>query len=275
MEPIRYELWDSTPSRGEYAPYIMHYTPDNRRTDAAVLLIPGSAYCIDPSRPVQEGDRVARYLCERGISVFMLIYRVFPEAGFPCPLLDGRRAMRLVRHRAEEFGINPQKIISLGYSAGGHLAASLVGYHEAMEGEGVDEIDREDYRPNYQALCYPVISFDTTKTYTNVSSVKALLGTTYAHLTKALSFDESQAEKAPPTFIFHNFDDTCVGVENSLLYAAKLRALGTEVEMHIYPHGGHGIGLPLEERADLLHARDWLPQFLRWLAYYGLMPAEI
>ena len=140
MQPIRYELWDSAPARGDYAPYILHYKPETAKTKASVLLIPGSGYCINPARPVQEGDRVARYLCERGIPVFVLIYRVFPEAGFPAPLLDGRRAMRLVRYKAEEFDIDPTRIATLSYSAGGHLAASLVGYHAPLDGEGADEI---------------------------------------------------------------------------------------------------------------------------------------
>lgn len=271
MTPIRYELWDKAQNRGEYAPYIMHYAPTEKCTDAAVFLIPGSGYCIDPSRPVQEGDRVARYLCERGISVFMLIYRVFAEAGYPCPLLDGRRGMRLVRHRAQEFGIDPSKIVSLGYSAGGHLAASLVGYHEPMEGEGIDEIDAEDYRPNYQALCYPVISLDTTKEYTHTGSAKALLGKSHAALEKELSFEQTQAAPVPPTFLFHNFDDTCVSVDNTLLYASRLHALGAEVEMHIYPHGGHGIGLPLDDTPVMNHNRDWLTQLLRWLSYQSLL----
>ena len=271
MEPIRYELWKNAPERGAYAPYIMHYKPEDKKTDASIFLIPGSGYAIDPSRPIQEGDRVARYLVDLGLNVFVLIYRVFGTEGFPCPLLDGRRGMRLVRHRAKEFGIDPERIVSIGYSAGGHLAASLVGYHEPMEGEGVDEIDGEDYRPNFQALCYPVISLDPEVSYTHIGSGKALLGEKYAHHAKTLSFEITQEEKAPTTFLFHNFDDTCVRVENTLLYACRLKALGTEVEMHVYPHSGHGIGLPLEERADLMHARDWLTQFVRWLGYYGLL----
>lgn len=271
MEPIQYNLWKNASERGEYAPYIMHYKPEKQCTDAAVFIIPGSAYSINPARPVQEGDRVARYLAERGLNVFVLIYRVFSEAGFPCPLLDGRRGMRLVRHRAEKFGIDPKKIVTLGYSAGGHLAASLSGYHAFVEGEGVDEIDNEDYRPNLQALCYPVISLDKQKSYTNKGSANALLGEKYADLTETLSFEKSASAPIAPTFLFHNFDDTCVGVENSLLYACRLRALGTEVEMHIYPHGGHGIGIPLEESREMRHNRDWIEQFLRWLGYYSFI----
>lgn len=268
MEPIRYDLWENAPERGDYAPYIMHYEPATRKTDAAVLIVPGSAYCVNPARPIQEGDRVARYLIEKGISVFVLIYRVFPTEGFPAPLLDGRRAMRFLRYSAEKFGINKEKLVTLGYSAGGHLCASLLGYREPMEGEGVDAIDDEDYLPNMQALCYPVISLDKENAYTNVGSAKALLGEKYAHLTDVLSFEKSQTAPVPPTFLFHNFDDTCVGIENSLLYAARLRSLGSEVEIHIYPHGGHGIGIPADDKESSLHNRDWVEQFLRWLGYY-------
>ena len=269
MAPIQYNLWKNDPERGEYAPYIMHYVPESKKSDAAVFLIPGSGYCINPVRPIQEGDRVARYLSDKGLNVFVLIYRVFPTEGFPCPLLDGRRGMRLVRHRAAEFGIDPNKIATLGYSSGGHLAASLVGYHAPVEGEGVDEIDKEDYRPNLQALCYPVISIDKERPYAHVGSAKALLGEKHADLTQTLCFESSQAEKAPPTFIFHNFDDACVDVQNSLLYACRLRTLGTEVEMHVYPHGGHGIGIPLDESKPMLHNRDWIEQLVRWLGYYS------
>ncbi len=270
MAPIRFTLWENAPERGDYAPYIEYYKPEVCKASGSVLLIPGSGYAVNPSRPVQEGERVARYLCERGIPVFVLIYRVFPEAGFPCPLLDGRRAMRLVRYRAKEFGIDPEKIVSLGYSAGGHLAASLIGYHAPLEGEGVDEIDNEDYRPNFQALCYPVISLDTEKPYTHMGSAKALLGEKYAAFEKVLSFEQTQTAPVPPTFLFHNFDDTCVSVDNTLQYASRLHALGAEVEMHIYPHGNHGIGLPLDDTPAMLHNRDWIAQFLRWMAYQSL-----
>lgn len=271
MMPIRYDLWEKNlPAGGSYAPYIMHYEPRERRTDAAVLLVPGSGYINNPAIPRQEGEAVAEYLCDRGIAVFILIYRVSASGCYPYVLNDGRRAVRFLRYRAKDFDIDPTRIVTLGYSAGGHLCASLVGYHEALDGEGVDDMDKVDYVPNYQALCYPVISFDTAKDYTHKGSVSSLLGEKYASLAPAMSFETSQTGKVPPTFLFHNFDDKSVGVENSFLYAMRLRELGTPVEMHIYPDGGHGVGLAMDEKPSSLHNRDWLPRFVNWLRYNGL-----
>ena len=270
MTPTRYELWENAPEGGDYAPYILHYKPENVTTDSTVFLVPGSGYRANPAIPVQEGERVAEYLCEQGIQVFVLIYRVGEDC-YPSPLLDGRRGMRWLRYHAAEFGVAKDKIISLGYSAGGHLCASLVSFHKPMSGEGIDEIDEENYIPNYQALCYPVISFDTTKKYTHKGSVVSLLGSENAELVPDMCFERTAEAPVPPTFLFHNFDDASVGVENTLLYACKLRELGTQVEMHIYPHGGHGVGLAIDDKPSSLHNKDWLPRFVQWLRYNNLL----
>lgn len=265
----RIQLWKEAPIDGDYAPYIEHYIPNDVKTDAAVVLMPGSAYFWSPDIPKNEGENVAKYLADKGINVFVVIYRVSADC-YPHPILDGRRAMRLIRYNAEKFGIDKNKLITLGYSAGGHLCASLVSYHEALEGEGADEADNESYVPNYQALCYPVISFDTEKSYTHCGSVENLLGEKYAHLAPLMSFEKTACAPVPPTFLFHNFDDPAVGVENSLLYAKRLRELGASVEMHIYPDGGHGVGYERDREAANEHNKDWLCRFVEWLKYKGL-----
>ena len=271
MTPARYELWENTPGKGEYTPFILHYKPECACTDAAVLIVPGSGYVSNPERPKQEGERVAQYLAGQGINVFVLIYRVFADGCYPAPILDGRRAMRLLRHRAAEFGIAEQKIITLGYSAGGHLCASLVSYHGELEGEGIDELDSIDFVPDYQALCYPVITFDTEKSYSHKGSVHHLLGDAHAGLRDEMCFERTAKAPVPPTFLFHNFDDASVGVENSLIYACRLRELGAAVEMHVYPHGGHGVGYERDETPANQHNKAWLPLFVKWLKYYSLM----
>lgn len=271
MTPIRYDLWKTVPNGGEYAPYIEHYIPDNRKTDAAVVLVPGSGYVCNPSIPKQEGENVALYLAEKGINVFVVIYRVGSDGCYPAPILDGRRAMRWVRYNANKFGIDKNKLITLGYSAGGHLCASLVSFHGALVGEGVDEIDNESYIPDYQALCYPVISFDTENKYTHAGSVRHLLGDEYKDLIPEMCFERSAQAPIPPTFIFHNFDDKSVGVENSLLYACRLRQLGASVEMHVYPDGGHGVGYGRDTLPENEHNKDWLYRFTDWLNYKKLL----
>ena len=271
MTITKYELWEKAPLGGDYEPYILHYQPDEVKTDAAVYLVPGSGYVNNPAIPTQEGDNVARYLAEQGITVFVCIYRVGKDGCYPRPILDGRRGMRWVRYNAERFGIAPNKIISLGYSAGGHLCASLVSFRDKIEGEGVDAIDELDYLPDYQALCYPVISFDTDKKYTHKGSVWHLLGEEYKGLIPAMCFETTAVAPVPPTFLFHNFDDASVGVENSLLYATRLRELGVPVEMHVYPHGGHGVGINRDDSAANRHNGDWVVRFATWIKYNGLL----
>lgn len=273
MIPIRYELWENVPGQGPYTPYMLYYEPKERRSDGVILLIPGSGYRMAPLAK-QEGERVSEYLCERGMTVFMLVYRAFPGGCYPLPLLDGRRAVRWIRHHCEEFGLCSSKIVTVGYSAGGHLNVSLTGYHEPLEGEGVDDIDKEDYRPNLQALCYPVISFDLSKDYTHTGSVEGLLGDELTNLAPILSFEQSLDTPAPPTFLFHNFDDASVGVQNSLLYACRLRELGSPVELHVYPDGGHGVGLAIDDKPSSRHNCDWISRFINWLEYNGFFKEQ-
>lgn len=271
MTPERIELWEKTTTDGDYVPYIEHYKPDTPITDAAILLVPGSGYRWNPANPKQEGENVARYLANKGINVFVLIYRVATDGCYPHPILDGRRGMRYIRYNASKYRIDKNKIITLGYSAGGHLCASLVSFHEMLDGEGVDEIDNESYVPDYQALCYPVISFDTEKSYTHSGSVWHLLGENKKELVTKMCFEQTAEAPIPPTFLFHNFDDPSVGVQNTLLYACRLRELGTSVEMHIYPDGGHGVGYERDHEPANEHNKDWLYRFVEWLKYKELL----
>lgn len=260
------DLWGVVPGTTNTKPYLMYYKPESKVTNGAILIIPGSGYSASPSKAPQEGDRVARYLCEKGITVFVLEYRVAPDF-YPLPLLDGRRAMRYIRYHSEEFGIDKNKIVAMGYSAGGHLTASLTSYNEKMDYEDIDEIDKESFMPDLQVLCYPVISLDLELYYAHKGSSKCLLDNRYEELKDMLSLDNSRVNAISPTFIWHNFDDSCVNVVNSLRYAENLRQKGTSVEMHIFPDGGHGIGLPIEDRKDFNHNRKWIELLMQWLEY--------
>ena len=267
MNVTRYSLWENVPcTTNNYEPWIEHYAPKNKITNSALIIIPGSGYISDPDRPKQEGERVAKYFCDKGINVFVLRYRVFPDV-FPCPILDGRRAVRYVRYYSEKFGINKEKVAVMGYSAGGHLTASLFTYHDKTEYEGIDEIDNESYIPDYQILCYPVISLDKDNYFTHQGSADNLLSLRYDQLKDSLSHEKSLVKVEAPTFIWHNFDDELVGVENSLLYAKKLSKDGTSVEMHIFPDGGHGKGLPVDDTKDLNHIKIWTELLDNWLKY--------
>ena len=266
MKTEIYSLWDKVPGTANYEPWIEHYAPENKKTDSALLIIPGSGYASDPSRPKQEGERVAKYFCEKGINVFVLRYRVAPDY-FPLPILDGRRAMRYIRYYSEKFGINKNKIAAIGYSSGGHLAASLFTYHDKIEFENLDDIDKECFVPDYQVLCYPVIGLNRESYYIHQGSPTSLLADKYEEYKDVLSLEYSEVEKVAPTFIWHCFDDDGVSVVNSLRYAENLRKKGTSVEMHIFPDGGHGKGLPIDDAKELNHLKIWIELLENWLSY--------
>ncbi len=266
MEIKKYEMWEKTPGTTNFEPWLMHFIPEKKSTESSILIVPGSAYCYDPALPVQEGERVARHFCEKGINVFVLRYRVFPDV-FPCPVLDARRAVRYTRFNAEKFGINKEKIAAIGYSSGGHLTSTLFNYFDKIEFEGLDEIDKENFVPNYQVLCYPVISMNKDNYFTHKSSPENLLADRYGELRDALSPEISEVKPVPPTFLWHNFDDACVDVVNTLRYAESLKKRGASVEIHIFPDGGHGIGKPEEDTKVLNHAGTWVPLLEKWLEY--------
>ncbi len=193
--------------------------------------------------------------------MFLLLYTEL------LPILDGRRAMRYIRYYSEKFGIDKNKIVTIGYSAGGHLAASLVSYTEKLDFENLDEIDNESYTPNFQVLCYPVISLDKDMPYTHTGSSENLLNQKYEMLKDKLSFEKVKIENPPPTFMWHNFDDSCVDVANTLLYAKNMRECGGEVEVHIFPHGNHGVGLADWDTKESNHFNQWIELMITWLRY--------
>ena len=266
MEVTRYDLWEKVPGSTNYEPYLMHFIPDNKKTDSTILIMPGSGYQNCPARPKQEGERVAEHLCKMGINVFVLVYRVAPDY-FPLPILDGRRAVRYIRYHSEKFGINKNKIAAMGYSSGGHLTASLFTYHKDIEFENIDDIDKECFVPDYQILCYPVIGLDRENEYIHQGSPTNLLADRYDELKDELSLEFSPVKVTAPTFIWHNFDDSVVSVVNSLKYAENLKSKGTSVEMHIFPDGDHGKGLPVDDKKDLNHIKIWIELVCRWLEY--------
>ena len=150
MKITRYSLWNNVPGTANYEPWIEHYEPERVICDSALVIVPGSGYRSDPDLPKQEGERVAKHYCEMGINVFCLRYRVSPDC-FPIPILDGRRAIRYVRYYSEKFGINKDKVAAMGYSAGGHLTASLFTYTDKIDYEDIDDIDKECFVPNKRA----------------------------------------------------------------------------------------------------------------------------
>lgn len=256
MEAIK--MWDKSPRLVDEEPVLEYYKAENKTTDGTVIIFPGGAYV---GRASHEGDGYAKFLNSIGIDCFVLEYRVSPNR-FPTELLDARRAVRWVRYHAKEYGINPQKVAVMGSSAGGHLAALVSTYREQIEFENIDEIDKCDYIPNFQILCYPVISM-TNLEVAHTGSIRNLLGDGMIH--KAVTVDPViiADEKTPKAFIWHTSNDEGVNVINSLLYGEKLRKLEIPFEMHIFPEGRHGYGLA----PDNQYIARWSEMLKKWLEY--------
>lgn len=216
--------------------------PPDKDTGAAVLVCPGGGYHILALD--LEGTEVCTWLNRIGVTGILLKYRVPRREGLEkhtAPLQDAQRAMGLVRERAHLWGIDPHRIGVLGFSAGGHLAASLSTHDGPRTYPPQDEADALDCRPNFAVLVYP-----------GYLALKETPG--------QLAPDLKITTNTPPTFLVMTQDDP-VGVENALVYAAELANAKVPMELHIYPKGGHGYGLrPTQDPVTSWPARveDWM-----------------
>lgn len=263
MKIIKENLWNNTPGLCEEIPTLTAYIPDNIKRNGAIVIFPGGGYS---GRAPHEGKGYAEFLANNGYVAFVCDYRVSPHR-FPLPLLDARRAVRTVRFNAEKYGIDKNKIAVMGSSAGGHLAALTSTYYDAVEFEGIDEIDKEDFIPNAQILCYPVIKL-LNKGVGHLGSGQNLLREKHAEMGEELSPDLIVSEKTPKAFIWHTFEDPGVNVINSLDYAKSLKKFKIETEVHIFPNGRHGLGLALGEDKTQNHVTCWKELLCKWLDYY-------
>ena len=246
----------------EEATIMEAYIPDRKKSDMAIIIFPGGAYGMLAEH---EGAGYAKFLAENGYTAFVVSYRVAPHK-FPLPLLDARRAVKFVRFHAEKLGIDKNKVAVMGSSAGGHLAALSSTYFEPIEDSDADEIDKEDFIPNYQILCYPVITL-FGKGVAHIGSGKNLLGDLLPDKCEDLSPQLLVSPKTPPAFIWHTFLDSAVNVKNSLLYAESLRDHEIPAEIHIFPDGWHGMGLATGDDRESRHVSAWAELLLKWLDY--------
>ena len=241
-------------------PRMAVFRPD-RPNGAAVLLTPGGGYrwvVVD-----KEGYEMARWLAARGFTAFVLFYRLPGEgwaAGADVALADAQRAMRLIRHRARDFSLDPERVAAMGFSAGGHVCADLAARFAALVYEPVDAADRLSAKPVCVAPVYPVVSMDPA--IAHPGSRALLLGANpTAEIEASHSPDRNVPADAPPHFLLHAEDDDVVPVENTLRLHAALKARKARVELHLFEHGGHGFGLrkavgkPVEAWAELW--RNW------------------
>lgn len=214
-----------------------------RSNGQAILVIPGGAYSFISIR--NEGTDVARVFNAMGYTVFVLIYRL-PGEGWAdradVPLQDAQRAMRLIRARSREFGVDPDAVTVIGFSAGGHLAASLITAGRDALHAPRDAADRIDPLPQCAALIYPVISAEPPHTHPLSAEMLLGLGAT-PDLIRRRSPAAYVSQATPPTFIVHAMDDEAVPVQNSLLFLEAMRNARRPVEAHLFEEGGHGFGI--------------------------------
>ena len=227
-------------------PTITVYRPSKRKeTGCAVLVCPGGGYHILAMD--LEGTEVCEWFNSFGVTAVLLKYRVPARKNqekYLAPLQDAQRAMSMIRHRATEWNIDPQRLGILGFSAGGHLAAvTSTGSAEKRSYEQIDDVERESWKPNFTMLIYPA--------YLTVKDQD-----------QKLSAELSVTPRTPPAFLVQTQDDG-VGVANSLYFAQVLQGAKVPLELHIYPIGGHGYGLRPTEKAVTQwpqRAEDWMKE---------------
>ena len=245
-------------------PMLTYHRAARGATGTAVVIAPGGGYgalAMD-----HEGRQVGAFFNAMGVSTFVLRYRLGPRYRHPIQLGDAQRAIRLVRARAGEFGLLPDRIGLMGFSAGGHLAATASTRFDGGSADAADPIDRASSRPDFVILGYPVITFDPAVTH--AGSVRNLLGDSPdPALIQLLSNELHVTPETPPAFLFHTTADTGVVAENSVRFYLALTRAKIPAELHIFEKGPHGVGLALGDPA----LAAWPSLLTNWLRGRGLL----
>lgn len=268
--PLKVEYQKAGAEQDGYQPLLYTYLLDScddmplMHKRPAVIICPGGGYtCKSP----REAEPVAMRFLAEGIHAFVLMYSVAPSR-YPSALLELAAAVKLVREKAGEWGIDPKGIHVAGFSAGGHLGASLgTLWREPLLKEALGG-DDAGWRPDGMILCYPVITFGP---YGHQGSKNNLLGPSATpEATQALSLENRVSKDTVPAFLWHTYEDGSVPVENALMFAAAMRRAGIPFELHVYEKGCHGLSLCDETTAQSdAHLQPdsagWMDLAIRWV----------
>jgi acetyl esterase/lipase len=241
-------------------PSVTPYLPDAAsKSHAAMVICPGGGYTQLVSH---EGRDYALWLCQHGVTCFVLKYRLGSDGyRHPVELEDAARAVRWVRAHAADYDIDPHHLGIMGSSAGGHLAATLVTHFDAGNAASDDPVEKESSRPDLGILCYAVI---TMGKFTHQGSKDNLLGKDPTPDLVALLSDELQVtSNTPPCFLWTTFEDSLVPMENTMMFAEALRSNNVPFSLHVYEKGRHGLGLG--GKALFTHLHPWTADCLYWL----------
>jgi acetyl esterase/lipase len=264
-------LWPAKPpgavgNSPQDIPTLTIFKPSDRTNGTAVIVAPGGAYQRLAAN--HEGRQVADWLAARGITAFVLQYRLGKNYPLPTPLIDAQRAIKTVRARAKEFDLDPNRIGMLGFSAGGHLtAAAGTMYHEGAA-DAADPIDRVSDRPNFLVLGYPallMLRYGEKGRLAYCTAIEMKTGCDKDYLDR-FSPELHVDARTPPTFLFHTTDDGTVPASDSVVFYSALLKAGVPAELHVFEHGHHGMGLGAGDMA----VGQWPALLETWMRGRGL-----
>lgn len=261
----------TVPGAGEAAPLVT-YVPDNfpalgmDRRRPALIICPGGGYEHISDR---EAEPVALRFAGLGYAAFVLRYHVAPQARWPVPQRQLLTAIDYVRTNCGRYHVDPEAVIVLGFSAGGHLALCAGTMWNKPEVYRALKKKSPAFRPDGMVLCYPVV---TSGPAAHRGSFENLLGERYDELAETVSLEKRVTRKTPPAFIWHTADDVVVPVENSFLLVKAMEAREVPCELHVYPHGSHGQSLadhtvyaPEDMRRLSVSCAVWVERCDAWL----------
>ena len=252
-------------------PKLYYYPPIGPGVGSAVIVLPGGGYTRLMME--KEGATEAKWLAARGIAAFVLQYRLAPEYRFPAPMLDGARAVRYLRSRAEEFRIDPKKIGVWGFSAGGHLAGYLATEPEEMNKTAKDPVERVSGHPDFAIFSYARLSLESSVPRTG--NMESLLGNKPTpSMIDQVSMVRHVTKETSPSFIYSTTADQTVNSMNATAFYDALKREGVPVELHIFEQGPHGTGMG-QNLKGMPELEIWPELLEHWMQLHGWMsPAE-
>lgn len=270
-DPIRLWEGDAPGALGKAdhdIPTITPYLPAAEKANGtSIVVCPGGGY---GGLAPHEGEGYAKWLADNGVAAFVLKYRLGSKGyRHPVMLNDVSRAIRLVRSRAAEWKLDPQRIGVMGSSAGGHLASTAVTHFDAGKADADDAVDRQSSRPDFGVLCYAVISMEDGVTHGG-SKANLLGKEPDPKLVELLSNEKQVTKSTPPCFVWSTQEDKAVPVTNSLRFVAALQQNGVAYDFHVYQKGPHGIGLSEGKNgAAPGEIHPWAKDLLFWMRQNG------
>jgi acetyl esterase/lipase len=254
-------------TKPEDTPRLYYYPATAPGVHSAVIVLPGGGYVHELME--KEGGAEAKWLAARGVSAFVLKYRLAPEYRYPAPMLDGARAVRYVRSHAAEFGVDPARIGVWGFSAGGHLAGYLATAPIVSDKKSADPVERVDAHPDFAIFSYARLSMEASVPRTG--NLEALIGNDpRPEMIDTISIVRHVTKETSPSFVYSTTADQQVNSMNSTAYYDACKRAGVPVELHIFELGAHGtaMGQSLKGEGEL---EVWPILLEHWLQLHGWM----